>query len=145
MSRSIWKGKFIDNCIFRLETKIKKLEVDLKEEQAKENIELEVKNLENLPISLNKSLVSLEEKPIATESETSNLVKSKSKVYLKIHSRRSTIPEFLIGQIVHIYNGKTYTVLEVNRECVGHKFGEYSFTRKKNHNIRGRKNKVKKK
>lgn len=74
MSRSKWKGQFIDKSVLKLE---------------------------------NKSLS-----------------------YIRIHSRSSVIPEFLIGQTVHIYNGKDYKKLTISRECVGHKFGEYSFTRK---------------
>lgn len=74
MSRSKWKGSFIDKSILKLE--------------------------------------------------------KKSLSYIKIRSRSSVIPEFLVGKTVHVYNGKDYKKLQVTRECVGYKFGDFSFTRK---------------
>nr|WPF70764.1 ribosomal protein S19 [Dystaenia takesimana] len=49
----------------------------------------------------------------------------------KIWSRRSTIlPEF-VGANVGIYNGKTHVKCKITEGKVGHKFGEFAFTRKR--------------
>lgn len=47
-----------------------------------------------------------------------------------IWSRTSTIPEFLIGQVVFIHNGKDFIKSYITREKVGFKFGEFAYTRK---------------
>ena len=47
----------------------------------------------------------------------------------KIWSRRSTIPSFLVGKMISIYNGKNFKTIMVTREKVGFKFGEFSITR----------------
>jgi small subunit ribosomal protein S19 len=56
----------------------------------------------------------------------------KSKKNLKIWSRNSVIPEFLLGQTVLVHNGKEFKNVVVTREKLGYKFGEFSFTRKYN-------------
>ncbi|XP_063948735.1 small ribosomal subunit protein uS19m-like [Daucus carota subsp. sativus] len=49
----------------------------------------------------------------------------------KIWSRRSTIlPEF-VDSFVRIYNGKTHVKCKITEGKVGHKFGEFAFTRKR--------------
>lgn len=49
----------------------------------------------------------------------------------KIWSRRSTIlPEF-VDSFVRIYNGKTHVRCKITEGKVGHKFGEFAFTRKR--------------
>ena len=49
----------------------------------------------------------------------------------KIWSRRSSIlPEF-VDCSVRIYNGKTFVRCKITEEKVGHKFGEFAFTRKR--------------
>ncbi|WVZ59738.1 hypothetical protein U9M48_009842 [Paspalum notatum var. saurae] len=49
----------------------------------------------------------------------------------KIWSRRSSIlPEF-IGSSVLIYNGKTHVRCKITEGKVGHKFGEFAFTRRR--------------
>lgn len=57
-------------------------------------------------------------------------LEKKSNSYIKIRSRASVIPEFLVGKTVYVYNGKDYKKLQVTRECIGYKFGDFSFTRK---------------
>jgi small subunit ribosomal protein S19 len=54
----------------------------------------------------------------------------KQKKILKIWSRNSVIPEFLLGQTVLVHNGKEFKNVVVTREKLGYKFGEFSFTRK---------------
>ena len=46
-------------------------------------------------------------------------------------SRNSTIIQKFIGLTFNIHNGKTYTEITVTEDMLGHKFGEFSFTRSK--------------
>ena len=59
-----------------------------------------------------------------------SIIKKKSIKSKKIWSRSSVIPSFLIGETVLIHNGKEFKRVVINREKVGFKFGEFSFTRK---------------
>lgn len=57
-------------------------------------------------------------------------VNQKSKQKIKSWSRDSMIlPEFL-GIAFDIYNGKKFVNVSVTEEMIGHKFGEFSPTRK---------------
>ncbi len=56
-----------------------------------------------------------------------NKTKSKN---LKIWSRNSIIPEFLLGKTILVHNGKEFKNVVITREKIGFKFGEFSFTRK---------------
>ena len=56
--------------------------------------------------------------------------KDNSKKQLKLWSRRSVIPSFLIGSTVLIYNGKEFKKVVITREKVGFKFGEFCATRR---------------
>lgn len=52
--------------------------------------------------------------------------------YLKkqyIIDRNSLITPKILGLTVNIHNGKTYTELIITKEMLGHKCGEFSFTR----------------
>jgi len=55
---------------------------------------------------------------------------SSNKKIKRVWSRSSTIPAFLIGEKVMIYNGKEFKPVFISREKVGYKFGEFAFTRK---------------
>ncbi len=57
-------------------------------------------------------------------------IKDNSKKQLKLWSRRSVIPSFLIGSTVLIYNGKEFKKVVITREKVGFKFGEFCTTRR---------------
>uniref|UniRef100_A0A1J3K3A2 40S ribosomal protein S19, mitochondrial n=1 Tax=Noccaea caerulescens TaxID=107243 RepID=A0A1J3K3A2_NOCCA len=48
----------------------------------------------------------------------------------KIWSRRSTILPEYVDSMVRIYNGKTHVRCKITEGKVGHKFGEFAFTRK---------------
>ncbi|CAN6997915.1 unnamed protein product [Brassica oleracea var. botrytis] len=48
----------------------------------------------------------------------------------KIWSRRSTILPEYVDSSVRIYNGKTHVRCKITEGKVGHKFGEFAFTRK---------------
>nr|YP_008802549.1 ribosomal protein S19 [Monomastix sp. OKE-1]AGZ90202.1 ribosomal protein S19 [Monomastix sp. OKE-1] len=113
MTRSLWKGPFIDTFFIRSLRKVSK----------------------------NLSAVGLEAKPqrVVTGSKTSvnasTLTKKSSEKitghFQKMWSRRSVIlPQFLDSQY-EIYNGKQFIKLRVTEDMVGHKFGEFALTRKK--------------
>lgn len=50
---------------------------------------------------------------------------------IKTHRRDIIIVPGLIGMKINIYNGKTFVPVIVTEEMLGHKFGEFSLTRKK--------------
>lgn len=54
-------------------------------------------------------------------------VKTKKSFY--IWSRRSVIPQSLIGFTVFVYNGKIFRKLKISRDKVGFKFGFFISTR----------------
>ena len=49
---------------------------------------------------------------------------------IKTASKNSTILPKFIGFTLKIYNGKTFTILKIVDEMVGHKLGEFISTRK---------------
>ena len=57
-------------------------------------------------------------------------ITKQEKVNQKIWSRASTIPFFLIGTIVSVYNGRDFKRIIITRKRIGFKFGEFSLTRK---------------
>jgi small subunit ribosomal protein S19 len=61
-----------------------------------------------------------------------NIIESSSIVntlILKTTSRNSVIAQNFIGLTFDVYTGKTFLKLEITEEMVGHKFGEFAFTR----------------
>lgn len=54
-----------------------------------------------------------------------------SSILENIKSRQSTILKPFVGKIFQIYNGFTYIKLKISEEMIGHKFGEFSFTKKR--------------
>lgn len=55
---------------------------------------------------------------------------NKKNIYIK--NRSSIITPIFIGYSVNIYNGINYVSVNITDNMIGHKFGEFSFTRKKN-------------
>jgi len=53
-----------------------------------------------------------------------------SKNSIKTVSKNSTILPKFIGITLRAYNGKTFTILKIIEEMVGHKIGEFVSTRK---------------
>jgi small subunit ribosomal protein S19 len=103
MTRSLWKGPFIDNFLIR---SLKKTNKEIFGMSSVDKIE----NLKSLP---KKNILN----PLKT--------------YQKIWSRRSVIlPQFL-DFTFEIYNGKQFVKLKITEDMVGHKFGEFALTRKK--------------
>lgn len=60
----------------------------------------------------------------------SSILNILSKKNVKVWSRSSTIPFFLIGKSVLIHNGKDFKRVLITRDKVGFKFGEFSLSRK---------------
>ena len=60
---------------------------------------------------------------------SNNLIKSKHN-FLTIFDRSSCISKFYLGKLVKIHNGKDFKILNITRDKIGYKFGEFSNTRK---------------
>ena len=59
------------------------------------------------------------------------------KKVLRTWSRRSTIIPEMVGHTIAVHNGKKFTPVYVTENMVGHKLGEFSFTRQfKGHSMR---------
>lgn len=101
MSRSLWKGNFIDKALYKYFSK-KKTE----QFEKKKNLKAP-KNQGNLKHKIKKDFI------------------------IKINSRRSTILKPFIGKDVWIYNGQNYIKRKITENMVGHKFGEFAYTRKR--------------
>jgi len=54
---------------------------------------------------------------------------SKSKAPIKTWSRRSTITPDFVGLTVNVHNGRVFSPVFVTENMVGHKLGEFAFTR----------------
>ena len=54
---------------------------------------------------------------------------AKSKTPIKTWSRRSTITPDFVGLTFSVHNGKVFNPVFVTENMVGHKLGEFSFTR----------------
>ena len=50
---------------------------------------------------------------------------------IKTTSRSSTILEDFIGLTFLVHNGRQYQQVVVNSQMVGHKFGEFAYTRQR--------------
>jgi ribosomal protein S19 len=55
----------------------------------------------------------------------------KKTMNLDTASRSSEITPKFIGKTVNIHNGRSYSEISVTKDMIGHKFGEFSFTRGK--------------
>lgn len=55
---------------------------------------------------------------------------------IKIWKKNEAIAHFLTGKNILIYNGKTFKKINVTRNKVGYKFGEFITTRKFNKKIK---------
>ncbi len=53
------------------------------------------------------------------------------KTKTKVWSRRSVILPYYLNRIFLVYNGKVFIPLTISEEMIGHKFGEFSTTRRK--------------
>jgi len=55
-----------------------------------------------------------------------------SKQFFKITSRSSVIPAALLGSVGLVYDGKQFRKVYITEDKIGYKFGEFSYTRKRN-------------
>jgi small subunit ribosomal protein S19 len=111
MSRSLWKGPFVDNYLLKKSNKIFNIKASVQ-------IPKVTSGLQALSAS-------------GSESKEALLRSSQKAKLVRVWSRRSFIlPEF-IDQFFEIHNGKQFISLQVNEDMVGHKFGEFASSRKK--------------
>lgn len=54
---------------------------------------------------------------------------SNQKSLIKTFSRRSTIVPEMIGHTIAVHNGRKHIPIYINENMIGHKLGEFSFTR----------------
>jgi small subunit ribosomal protein S19 len=50
---------------------------------------------------------------------------------IKTHKRNLVVVPQMIGMKIQIYNGKEFIPIEIQKEMLGHRFGEFSLTRTK--------------
>lgn len=63
---------------------------------------------------------------------------------LKVWNRYSLIPANLVGKVARVHNGTWHLAIVVKSNLIGHKFGEFSFTKRTGVDIhRGSKKKKK--
>ena len=56
-------------------------------------------------------------------------IKERDKKMIKTWSRRSTIIPEMVGYTIAVHNGKKFIPVYVTENMVGHKLGEFAFTR----------------
>lgn len=59
-----------------------------------------------------------------------DMIKSGVKKPFKTWSRRSTITPEMVGFTIEVHNGRLHLPVFIQESMVGHKLGEFSFTRK---------------
>lgn len=55
----------------------------------------------------------------------------KGKKNIRTHSRDMIIVPQMVGQIIKVYSGKDWNIIDIDREKLGHRLGEFVLTRKK--------------
>ena len=69
--------------------------------------------------------------------KVSQLNETRERRVVKTWSRRSTIIPEMVGHTIAVHNGKKFIPVYVTENLVGHKLGEFSFTRQfKGHSMR---------
>lgn len=112
MSRSIWKGFFVDLNL------VKKFDEVLAQALEEFRITNNYKDLNDTIIKANRLTIISIARRLSYEEP------------IEIWTRRSTVlPEF-IGFCFSIYNGKSFHVVKVNSNMLFHKFGEFVFTKR---------------
>ena len=59
-----------------------------------------------------------------------NIIKNKKRFIIRTKSRSSIILQSFIGLVIQVYTGRKYINVYVNEKMIGHKLGEFAFTRK---------------
>lgn len=75
---------------------------------------------------------------------SSFIEKFRKNPFFKLYQRFSFVPSFLKGAKLSVYTGKKFVSARVRSEMVGHRFGEFFFTKKMSSTIH-QKSKSKKK
>jgi len=58
------------------------------------------------------------------------IIANSNRTVIRTKSRSSTILQSFIGLVIEVYTGRTYNKVYIEEKMVGHKLGEFSFTRK---------------
>ncbi len=58
------------------------------------------------------------------------IISNKARSIIKTKARSSIILQSFIGLVMSVYNGRAYNKIYIDEKMVGHKLGEFSFTRK---------------
>ncbi len=58
-----------------------------------------------------------------------SLNKNKTREVIKTWSRSSTILPSMLGHTISVYNGKKHIPVDISEALIGHKLGEFSFTK----------------
>ena len=67
-----------------------------------------------------------------TEAQKSFLVDLRSnKEEIKTHCRSIVILPEMVGRMIKVYNGKSFNIINIEAEMIGHVLGEFSLTRNK--------------
>jgi small subunit ribosomal protein S19 len=69
--------------------------------------------------------------PFINATELNKIRSSQDSKKKMIISRNSEIVPSFVGFVFSVHNGKVYSEINVNENMIGHKFGEFSFTRTK--------------
>lgn len=68
--------------------------------------------------------------PFVDYNLLNQILKNKKRNVIKTKSRSSTILPSFIGSLFEVYTGKVYNKIYIDEKMVGHKLGEFAFTRK---------------
>ena len=120
MTRSIWKGPFIDPHFI-------KFAQGLRPSKLAASTNNEIASLR--PLGAKHRFAA---GPWEVDRESSESAKERQTPFFamkRIWSRRSCILPQFVGLSVQVYNGKKWINLKITGEMVGHKFGEFASTR----------------
>ena len=127
MTRSLWKGPFIEASLlkilrfFRIRTSDPLQASDsilFSSDHASQTMDVASDHSSESLFNHTNVIKNLDEIDLKKES-----------TLRKIWSRRSTVVTQFVGCFTQVYNGKKWIGLKITEEMVGHKFGEFASTR----------------
>jgi len=59
-----------------------------------------------------------------------NIIKNQKRSIIRTKSRSSVILQSFIGLVFEVYTGRSYSKVYIDEKMVGHKLGEFAYTRK---------------
>ena len=68
--------------------------------------------------------------PFVSYKLLDDIILNKKRSIIRTRSRSSTILNSFIGLIFEVYTGRLYKKVYIDEKMVGHKLGEFSYTRK---------------